>query len=394
MLRASIVTDPAQRRTSRRRDRYAARFALWKITNLKRVAACGRFATDVDGGVQVRVSGSTADGTRRAGFRGVQSCGSTWACPVCSEKIQAERQHDVSRAIATWTDSPGREVVFLTLTMRHHQGQSLEDLWNGVSSAWRATTSGSRHAWEADRADFGVSHYLRVVEVTHGRNGWHVHVHALLFLDRSNRELAAGEPINDHELYRLRRSLFGRWRDSLRSHGFDAWEQVGVDVRRVVAGDSLGAYFAKSTYKGTTAEGAAFEVTGSVSKRAGHGRTPFQILRACVEPGDVEQVDGDVALWREWERVSKGRRQLVWSRGLRDAVGLTVELTDVEVVETDRGGERLADLGDQWKLDHLARKAVRLLEWAEADDTGETLRRELRKLAAAAGRQPPDPRDG
>ena len=75
---------------------------------------------------------------------------------------------------------------------------------------------------------------------------------------------------------------------------------------------------------------------------------------------------------------------MVWSRGLRDAVGLGVEATDVEVVETDQGGDELRPLGSAWSAFSLASKAVRVLEAAEADDTGEALDLFLRGCQARA----------
>src|SRR5690554_1611622 len=79
------------RRVAARRDRFAAREVLWMESDLRRVAYCGRFAS----GDSVVVK-RAADGSG-AGLGGVQSCGSVWACPVCSEKINAERQAELSR---------------------------------------------------------------------------------------------------------------------------------------------------------------------------------------------------------------------------------------------------------------------------------------------------------
>lgn len=92
----------------------------------------------------------------------------------------------------------------------------------------------------------------------------------------------------------------------------------------------------KNTYgisnEKTSPSAAAYEVTGSHSKRAGKGgRTPFQILEDVVTVG----LEDDLALWYEWEHESQGRRQLTWARGTRTLLGLDVERTDEELAEDD-----------------------------------------------------------
>lgn len=413
----TTVTDSAldaeQRRLINRRERFDAQKTLWAHSSLRRVAFCGRFASS-EAGINVKASGSVADGTRRAGFGGLQSCGSTWSCSVCSEKIQAERQHEVAFAMAAWMrvrDTDGgvrgsdRSVLFLTLTMRHRRcgcsgwlstlderpegifhrdgcGSSLAALWADVAVAWNRTTSGAGVAWNGsgakvkkrtigDRERFGIGGYVRVVEVKHGKNGWHVHVHCLLFMRRT---LSACERAD------LRGRLFGRWEAALGKLGRSVIEEYGIDLRPVSAGDGLADYFAKTVYQGTTAAAAAYEVTGSQSKRRGKGgRAPFDILRDIVANGDADDLD----LWHEWETASKGRRQLVWSRGLRDEVGLNDEKTDEEIAAEDAGGDVLEWLHDDWRGSQLAWHKADLLAAAEADDTGETLCALLNRLHAA-----------
>lgn len=329
--------DRAVRRVTTRRDRYAARGLLWRESSLKRVRYCGRFAAGDT--VAVKVT-QTADGAR-AGLGGVQSCGSVHACPVCSEKVNAGRQAELTAGINGWL-AGGGAVLFGTLTLRHNRGHRLADLLDAISPAWNRTTSGAGVAWNGsrrrngdigDKARFGIAGVVRVVETKHGINGWHPHVHFLVFLDAA---------LSPRQVLDLEARMFGRWESALVKMGFSTIREVGIDLRPVTAGDGLGDYFTKATY-GTTAGGAAYEVTGSHSKREGKGgRTPFDLLRAVVEVGDADALD----LWHEYEAATKGRRQLTWSRGLRDRLALGVEATDEELVEADDlAGETVAELG-------------------------------------------------
>lgn len=383
------VADPAEvRRVSARVARFDAQKILWRESTLQRVAFCGRFAYDNDAGISVKASGSVVDGTRRAGFGGLQTCGSTWACPVCSAVIAAERQGEIAAGINAW-EAGGGSVIFGTLTMRHNKGHSLNALWDAVSEAWNRTTSGAGVPWNGgsnelgDKARFGIAGILRLVEVKHGVHGWHVHIHFLAFVR---------VPLTVQQLEDLRSRLYGRWEAALARRGFSVVEGVGIDLRPTV-GTKLGDYFTKSTYVGVrtvTAAAAAYEVTGSGTKQAGKGgRSPFDILRDVVSIGLLD----DLELWTEWEKGSKGRRQLTWTRGLRDLLRLDVERTDAELVDEDHGGDVLEWLHADWRDLRLAHHRAHLLGLAEADDTGEALVTWLnQRQAAFADGAPPGPR--
>ena len=93
-----------------------------------------------------------------------------------------------------------------------------------------------------------------------------------------------------------------------------------------------------------------------------------------VEQGDADALD----LWHEWEAASKGRRQLVWSRGLRELLALGVEKTDEELAEEAAGGEDVIQL-DKHAYRQIAAAGLvpDLLEMVEADETGWRLHRLL-----------------
>lgn len=168
-------------RTARRASRLDALAWLWSSSTLNRVRACRLHVADREAGATLQ---RMPDGSAR--WAGLQSCGSTHSCPVCADRIQAGRKADVAAMIDA-AHARGLVVAFVTFTVRHRRTQSLREVWDEVSDAWRSTTSGgsgaSQRAWKADREEFGIVGYLRLWETTHGDAGWHVHVHALLFLD-------------------------------------------------------------------------------------------------------------------------------------------------------------------------------------------------------------------
>lgn len=331
----STVKAPADEAVERRSDRYAARHTLWDESSLRRVRSCGRAVTSRDGSVSVKVT-TDAAGRRSAGFSGLQSCGSVWACPVCSAKVAAHRNSEISRALAAWVGGTGTgsrvevrgRVALATFTMRHRKGQRLKSLWDALAKGWHAVASG--RGWKTDQGLYGGARgripFIRVVEVTEGENGWHVHVHAILLLP-------AGA--TDESVQLLGARMLGRWTDALVSRGLSAPSaRRGVDIR-MLHGDpsaALGEYFTKAVYR------ASAEVSlGTVTKDPKHGnRTPFGILADLVRTGDADDLD----TWHEWERASKGRRQIAWSRGLRaELLPDEAELSDEEAADLDAGGD-------------------------------------------------------
>ncbi len=308
---------------SGRNARYARRAALWRVSSLPRCRRCGRVAHSDTGEVGVRSS----DG--HAGFAGLVTCGSVWVCAVCSSKILARRSLEIGSAVAA-ASAEGLPVAFCTLTMRHHRRQSLTALWGGLAKGWGRATSGVK--WKKDREGFGVEGYVRVVEVTHGRNGWHVHVHALTF------GTGIGSPAS---LDALMVPMWERWSAGLQSVGLAAplpqaseWHVVGGDLE----GTSLGKYLAK----GAGAAGAlGAELTQTQSKVARSVHSTSSIW-SILDDGPINGEVAALKLWREWEKASKGRRQIAWSRGLRERLGLVLE----EKSDEDVAGEELGSEAD------------------------------------------------
>ena len=137
------------------------------------------------------------------------------ACPVCAAKVRQARAEKIDRALGRHLGAGGG-AVFVTLTMPHDAGMPLEKVWNTISGAWAALVAG-RHR-KALRERFGVVGSMRAVEVTHGRAGWHPHLHVRLLV-RGPRDL--------DDLQALHRFLRERWGG--------AWSQPGSASRRCAA---------------------------------------------------------------------------------------------------------------------------------------------------------------
>lgn len=301
-------------RADRRALRIRSRRLLQPHTTLSRVRACGHYA--VGNMVSLRVGETGADYGR------LMTCGSVWACPVCSARILFERTRDVATAIDVWEGRRGR-LAMVTLTVRHKRSDSLKDVWALVGKAWGRVTSGKR--WATVKADLGLAGWLRTTEVTHGENGWHVHLHVLLFLE---------DEVSEATFAKASGSLVERWTSAVSSLGGSALNDV-QDARLLVnAGTEVAAYLAKQVFQ---PDDLALELTRGDLK-VGAGRSPFQILADAQSSGDA----ADWELWREYEQASFRKRQQTWSQGFRKGLDLGEVRSDEEIAADDE----LEDLGD------------------------------------------------
>lgn len=306
-------TDPGAR--ARRTSRYRRRAAQWKLSELPRCRTCGK--QPVGGFVGVRLR----DGV--AGFAGLETCGSVWSCPVCNAKVMARRALEIGGAIGI-AQSMGLSVGMVTLTVSHHEGQRLADLWQAVSKAWGDASHGKH--WVRDSADAGLIGFLRVVEVTYGKNGWHPHLHVLVFLEDPTRfrQLTAG--------------IWRRWHSSVVRQGFKDPMLQGQDFKLIngPADLELGRYLTKVVDQGVGR--IDLELTSSQTKgrRGDFGTVPWwSLLTDVIEDGDADAL----LLWHEWEIASKGKRQISWSRALRPYLGMKRERSDEEIASESIGTE-------------------------------------------------------
>lgn len=331
-----------------RRLRHQRRRRVWHVTRSKRFAGCGRWqdAFSLARGVEVRVR----DGVAHAS--GTQRCKSIWACPVCSAQIRQERAAQIDQAVRAHR-AQGGGVLFLTLTTRHYGCDALEDTLSGVMDSWTNGVVFGR-GWAEDKARFGVVGFVRSVEITHGRHGWHPHVHALLFLERD---------LSDFERAVFEDGIFGRWARRI-ERNTGRRPESGPGVRLLALqddGKALAEYVGKVQDEGGQLRSVSLEMARHDLKEARRkGATPFQLLDAA-SAGEADALK----LWWEYEAVTKGRRAITWSRGLRERLGVRV-VTDEEIVDETVGGELVATFSfREWAELQRDGVAATILEVAE-----------------------------
>jgi hypothetical protein len=242
-------------------------------------------------------------------YAGLTTCGSVWACPVCSAKIQERRRAEIGLAMER-ARAEGLQPVMVTLTHPHRAWHRLEGMLEQQADALRRLRSGK--AWQGIKARHGFQGLIRSLEVTHGKNGWHPHTHELWFVSRHC----------DAEALRL--DVARRWRAAcqragLLDEGDAGFDEHSVDVRGWC---DTSDYLAKMDDQSHW--GADRELAKGASKGS-KGVHPFGLLTrhrdGCERSG---------RLFVEYATATRGKRQLFWSQGLKARWGIE-ELSDQEV---------------------------------------------------------------
>jgi hypothetical protein len=227
----------------------------------------------------------------------------------------------------------------LTFTLRHNRSMSLFEVLGALLRSYRRFRN--RKAWKlVRRLLVGV---VRSLEVTIGTNGWHPHLHLLLFVKSEVERV---------EVENLLESVITDWRAIV-------GEDLGVlpSVERAVdltwfGNDAVSA----ASYVGKIAK----EISLADSKS---GRDPFALL-------DVQDVGRDeaVALWIEYSDTMRGVQSVSWTKGLRDLYDLGDYKFDEDFIEDEDQADAVVChvTRDEWKQVWRSGGECDLLEEIEA----------------------------
>jgi hypothetical protein len=245
------------------------------------------------------------DGTRS--LLGLCRCGSA-SCPVCATYLYARRAEEITHGCELWRLSGG-QVLMGTFTTRHAISDDIRTVQRGVSEAWRKLRAGRKG--QALWASLGVVHTVRAIEVTHGANGWHVHIHCLFF-------------VQGWAWLDARSRLSERWEESVsQTMGSRHAPTFEHGVRLTIS--SSDKYIAKL----------GLELASITTKEASNGhRTPWQIAQSAAEGCEADRI-----LWRDYSAAMLGRQRLTWSAHARRSLGLERTRDELATMkQEDRSG--------------------------------------------------------
>ena len=320
----SAASNETRKSRSARARRYALQAVVRDILPNSRTAKCHRQKLPQKNVEVWRCVSAGVAG--KAFFKNLMVCGRLWTCPVCAAKISERRRVELSEALDN-AKSHGLSVYLLTQTIRHGIGDSLSGGLAGIAAAEKRLWSSRSGA--AVRERLGVVGTIKTTEVLWGSsNGWHPHKHTLLILKA---------PISPSV---IQSELSPLWINACVKSGLPSPTlDRGLTVRD---GSFADKYVSKW--------GLESEMTKGHNKiaKAG-GMTPFALIENVLETGDAQSW----ALFQEYAKALKGKRQLVWSKGLRSLLLQGV---------AEKSDEELANEEDP-DVQAVFWASISLLEW-------------------------------
>jgi hypothetical protein len=311
--------------------------------------------------------------TESAHYGGLQTCGSVWHCPICAAKISEKRRQELHSAISQAKEK-GLQVVMCTYTFRHDRADNLQDILDRFLKAFRASKAG--RAAKSTRELYGVKGIIRALEVTYSdKNGWHPHIHELVFLDASSDVQAYGcEVRNIWENVAQRHGL------DMNEHGFKL-DNTDSRVAEYIAkfgkdpSDETVSRYTPGTDEWSNSWNETCELSkwhikqGQKERQFNEHCTPFELLEYSRQGDEVAGF-----LFKCYAYAFKGRRQLYWSAGLKEFFGIK-DKTDEELAnEQEEKAVALVSLdAENWKIIVANDRRAQLLEAASYGDINRVL---------------------
>jgi hypothetical protein len=287
-------------------------------------------------------------------YKNLITCGQVWVCPVCAAKISARRQQELARGIRLFDGT----VFMATFTMQHNSSDNLKSLVLDLNEGYKDLKVGKW--WQNFERRWGIVGSVAALELTHSdKSGDHPHKHTLFF---------SILPVGDLDRAKIRSELSEHFTNAMSKHGRYVSAQYGVRVEKglgtLTDGDE-----ALKLYVGKW--GLSMEITHGMSKgtRSKDGEmhySPWEMLELAGE-GNGQAKDW----WLEYAKAIKGTKQLVWSHGLRERLGLPkTQKTDIELSREEQlpGDTFLAQLTyEDWRIVLFSAKRAELLAVAYKD---------------------------
>jgi hypothetical protein len=163
-------------------------------------------------------------------YNGVTTCGSFWGCPVCASKISQQKQSELADVLR-YSVELDYKIHFVTITLPHYKNDDINELGKVLRESWRHLTNSKGYKKaknktlkktskyfdkiEKHQGKLGgvisskknkegeiyyeltyenkeriFNDYVKSIEVTYGKNGWHPHIHLLFLVDSDKHEKA------------------------------------------------------------------------------------------------------------------------------------------------------------------------------------------------------------
>lgn len=291
---------------------------------------------------------------QQAYYGHLKICGLVWHCPVCASIIIRYRRHELTDVLTYWREKGG-SVLLVTLATSSQKDTALATLLSPLETVFRQERQG--RAAQKMKADFGIHGAITTREISYTASGWRPCIRQLILFDETRQaSFEQGSPFLEEDCPLLgdspnQKNIRSVYRTILQRR----WQQV-INGTRCTDHEfhlSLEDDFTK-IYNSFKHIGDEFldnsPMHDTTQNDFDREITPFALLD-FVAQGTREFE----ALFREYAECYKGKRFVVWLKGLRSLVGSRAGLSGYFQGKAD--SEVVSE-----QINTSARKLLRLFE--------------------------------
>jgi len=269
---------------------------------------------------------------KRALFFGTNHCKSPWICPVCSARVMAKHKKKIDAAIQAMK-AKNQVAMMITFTIPHNQWYSCEDAIQIVKNSMgqlmkrayqqKQQQKGKKfenNAWSRMFRSLEFKQYIRAMEFTWGKNGWHPHYHSLFFTPKHKLQLAKDYEENLNELwlkivkqetkkqfYKSKSVKYSK--DEINGRVDEIFDRMESKVSCFISKNEQGEIAQMESGAYIAGWGADNELTGSRRKtaRAANHFTPMQMLEIAAGYSQADNLSPEKAwdLFKEFAICTK-----------------------------------------------------------------------------------------
>ena len=209
-------------------------------------------------------------------------------------------------------------ISMITLTVRHTKKDSLKSLISAMEKAYQNLQG--THAFKDLRNSYNAK-FVRVTEVTYGKNGFHPHFHVAVIHDKGVKFSSYSSELEN------------TWIKHIEKNGLFAPKAgVAMDITENADNDQRAWYLTKAS------GGMSLEISNGRNKRAmGENMSIWQVHGHAVN-GSLDALK----VWSQYESEIKGKRLISPSRGLEAFFGIKWK-GEAEAVGDEFSGTSLSD---------------------------------------------------
>lgn len=129
---------------------------------------------------------------------GIKYCQNSWCCPICTAREMRKHSQNIGAGISKLKEQ-GLVPIMITFTVFHTVQERADEVLKLLkdtfadftkNAKWkRQKTDGTYYtsggAWNQFYVEFGITHNVKVMEVTYGKHGWHPHFHNLYWVPKN-----------------------------------------------------------------------------------------------------------------------------------------------------------------------------------------------------------------